>query len=163
MGEIFHGQTKGYMFACDQLHAINITWTAKIYNLLQLFSHYCHKLLTKNRNKTLLLIAFKWKKDISAHSPFKHEFVIYVTLLLIKENEWSCTAKNRLKIDQAFYKKWGILVEKTECIDNAVIHPLFLFSQYSRTNAFSIYIYYSSDFIFISPCFYQLCEWAKPV
>jgi len=25
MGEIFHGQTKGYMFACDQLHAINIT------------------------------------------------------------------------------------------------------------------------------------------
>ena len=25
MGEIFHGQTKGYMFACDQLHVINIT------------------------------------------------------------------------------------------------------------------------------------------
>ena len=24
MGEIFHGQTKGYMFACDQLHIDNI-------------------------------------------------------------------------------------------------------------------------------------------
>ena len=26
MGEIFHGQTKGYMFACDQLHDLNISW-----------------------------------------------------------------------------------------------------------------------------------------
>lgn len=25
MGEIFHGQTKGYMFACDQLHTDNIS------------------------------------------------------------------------------------------------------------------------------------------
>jgi hypothetical protein len=24
MGEIFHDQTKGYMFACDQLHTCNI-------------------------------------------------------------------------------------------------------------------------------------------
>ncbi|EIJ81840.1 hypothetical protein PB1_02835 [Bacillus methanolicus PB1] len=25
MGEIFHGQTKGYLFAYDQLHICNIT------------------------------------------------------------------------------------------------------------------------------------------
>jgi hypothetical protein len=25
MGEIFHGQTKGYMFACEQLHICNIS------------------------------------------------------------------------------------------------------------------------------------------
>ncbi|AZU61271.1 hypothetical protein CHR53_08340 [Neobacillus mesonae] len=26
MGEIFHGQTKGYMFVGDQLHVLNIAW-----------------------------------------------------------------------------------------------------------------------------------------
>jgi hypothetical protein len=34
MGEIFHGQTKGYMFACDQLHDINISWAKVGYKAL---------------------------------------------------------------------------------------------------------------------------------
>jgi hypothetical protein len=41
MGEIFHGQTKGYMFACDQLHVINISIIFLVFKSLLDFSQIC--------------------------------------------------------------------------------------------------------------------------
>ena len=45
MGEIFHGQTKGYMFACDQLHAINISYP---YSLSQYPCVLFHNIVKSN-------------------------------------------------------------------------------------------------------------------
>ena len=51
MGEIFHGQTKGYMFACDQLHDINISIMIMGFKGLLDFSQICQ------------IHVYRWKKS----------------------------------------------------------------------------------------------------